>query len=238
MPDQGSWKITHSWGIKLDVSKCMVIFWGRIFLKHDIVPCFFLFGVGVMFVGPRLYRWDGPESPSTPRLVAASTDPHNAALCVAMDAHLAVVRSAFRRCELGCVQPDGGCEIEDQKPMPRYLKMEVKTSGSSVCIHMVYGIRYIYIYTYILYIIYIFMQWVSEVPHDPRTWGTHVDVDSTLILDLSAVKGTGASIDTLLLYFITSRNFEVWSFGKLFWVIHCGERIDGEPRHFPKCSDS
>ena len=156
MPDQGSWKITHSWGIKLDVSKCMVIFWGRIFLKHDIVPCFFLFGVGVMFVGPRLYRWDGPESPSTPRLVAASTDPHNAALCVAMDAHLAVVRSAFRRCELGCVQPDGGCEIEDQKPMPRYLKMEVKTSGSSVCIHMVYGIRYIYIYVYIIYNIHIY----------------------------------------------------------------------------------
>lgn len=39
--------------------------------------------------------------PSSPRLVAASTDPHNAALCVAMDAHLAVVR------------PDGGVRDED-----------------------------------------------------------------------------------------------------------------------------
>lgn len=81
----------------------------------------------------------------------------------------------------------------------RYLKMEVKHHWSSVCIHMVYGI-----YPYILYI-------CSEYAKSPMTQELEArrDLDSTLILDLTAVKGTGASIDTLLLYFITSRNFEV-----------------------------
>ena len=49
-----------------------------------------------------------------------------------------------------CVQPDGGCEIDDQKPM-----LVSKDGGQNVlelCMHT-YGIRYIY--TYIIYYIYL-----------------------------------------------------------------------------------
>ena len=140
---------------------------------------FFVWGFLSCLLNPA-FRWDGPESPSTPRLVAASTDPHNAALCVAMDAHLAVVRSAFRRCELGCVQPDGGCGIDDHQKLPRYLKMEVKTPGSSVCIHITVYIR-------IYNILYIYAV-SKRSPNDPWTWSMKRRRQH---LDLTAVKLKG-----------------------------------------------
>ena len=112
------------------------------------MSCFFLFGVGVMFVEPP-GRWDA-WSPIDSRLVAASTDPHNAALCVAMDAHLAVVRSAAKMC-CAVFSQMAGVREDDQKPM-----LVSKDGGQNIlelCMHT-YGIRYIYVYN----ILYIFMQ--------------------------------------------------------------------------------